>query len=116
MRATRAAALILAGMPATVATLVRALLVLVPVGLLFAWSAVSLARAKSVWGVVQLAGAGCLVVVVLTHVCEALGVFPVMQWGSPTSVGHYLDLSSALLGLTLLPAGYLGTKMRGGRT
>jgi hypothetical protein len=101
------------GMPGS---LLKALLVSVPVGLLLTWSAVSLARAKSRWGIVQLTGAACLVVVVLTHLCEALGLFPAMHWGSPTSAGHYLDLSSALLGLTLLPVGYLGTRMRGQRT
>jgi len=30
-----------------------------------------------------------------------------MQWGSNHSVGHYLDLGSAVLGLTLFPIGYL---------
>ncbi len=30
-----------------------------------------------------------------------------MQWGHENSVGHYLDLSSAVLGLTLFPLGYL---------
>ncbi len=51
--------------------------------------------------------AACLVVVVLTHVCEALHFFPWMRWGEPDSVGHYLDLSSAILGLTLTPVGYV---------
>ncbi len=49
----------------------------------------------------------CLVIVVLTHICEALGLFPWMGWGAEHSAGHYLDLSSAVLGLTLFPAGYL---------
>lgn len=30
-----------------------------------------------------------------------------MEWGSPRSVGHYIDLGAAFLGLTLLPAGFL---------
>ena len=30
-----------------------------------------------------------------------------MRWGSELSVGHYLDLVSAVLGLTLFPIGYL---------
>jgi len=47
------------------------------------------------------------VVVVLTHVCEALHVLPWMRWGEEQSVGHYVDLSSAVLGVTLLPVGYL---------
>jgi len=45
--------------------------------------------------------------VVLTHVCEALRLFRWMHWGAEHSAGHYLDLSSAVLGLTLFPAGYL---------
>jgi hypothetical protein len=30
-----------------------------------------------------------------------------MQWGSPHSVGHYLNLSSAVLGVVLFLLGYL---------
>ena len=52
--------------------------------------------------------AGCVVVVVLTHVAEAFKLFPIMGWGLPTSPGHYLDLISAVLGCTLLPLGFLG--------
>jgi hypothetical protein len=55
----------------------------------------------------QLFGAGALVVVVLTHVCEAIGLFPFMQWGEPDSAGHYVDLTSAVLGVTFLPVGFL---------
>ena len=55
----------------------------------------------------QLVGAGCLMLVVLTHVAEALHLFPWMQWGMEHSVGHYLDLFSAIFGLTLFPIGYL---------
>jgi|SRR4029453_11505889 hypothetical protein len=42
-------------------------------------------------------GAGCLLVVVLTHACEAFRLFPWMHWGAEHSVGHYVDLSSAVL-------------------
>jgi hypothetical protein len=45
--------------------------------------------------------------VALTHVFEALQLFPGMRWGFEHSPGHYLDLSSAVLGLTLFPTGYL---------
>jgi hypothetical protein len=41
------------------------------------------------------------VLVVLTHVAEALHLFPWMQWGSSNSAAHYLDLWSAVLGLTM---------------
>jgi len=62
----------------------------------------------TIWRLLQLVGAGCLVVVVLTHVAEAFKLFPIMGWGLPTSPGHYLDLISAVLGCTLLPLGFLG--------
>jgi hypothetical protein len=45
--------------------------------------------------------------IVLTHVCEAHHFFPWMGWGLKHSLGHYVDLFSAILGLTLLPAGFL---------
>jgi hypothetical protein len=54
----------------------------------------------------MLLGAGCLIIVVLTHVCEEFHLFPVMGWGLKHSPGHYLDLSAAILGLAFLPAGY----------
>jgi succinate dehydrogenase/fumarate reductase cytochrome b subunit len=87
-------------------TLLKALVLLVPAGLLFSYSLV-LSKRRAPWSALQLVGATCLVIVVLTHVCEALRLFPWMHWGAEHSVGHYLDLSSAVLGLTLFPAGYL---------
>ena len=38
----------------------------------------------------QLLGSGCLVVVVLTHLCEVLHVFSWMHWGSSTAPGTIL--------------------------
>jgi len=88
------------------AILLRALVALVPAGMLFAGSVVLFLRGKTVGSCLQVLGAGCLVAVVLTHLCEALHVFPWMRWGDAHSVGHYLDLWSAVLGLTLFPVGY----------
>jgi len=88
-------------------TLLKALVALVPACMLFSGSAVLFLREKAVYSFLQLLGAGCLMVVVLTHVSEALHLFPLMQWGHEHSVGHYLDLSGAVLGLTLFPVGYL---------
>jgi hypothetical protein len=50
---------------------------------------------------------GSVIVVVLTHVAEALHIFPSMGWGLPDSAGHYLDLVSAILGCVLLALGLL---------
>jgi hypothetical protein len=55
----------------------------------------------------QLSGTACLIMVALTHVCEAHHLFPWMGWGLKHSVGHYLDLSSAILALTLLTLGFI---------
>jgi hypothetical protein len=88
-------------------TLLKALVALVPVCLLFFWSLVLFFRGKTLCSFLQLLGAGCLVVVILTHISEALQLFPRMHWGLPNSVGHYLDFWSAVLGLMLFPVGYL---------
>lgn len=87
-------------------TLVKAFVLLVPASLLFLYS-FALLRRKAPWAAIQLVGATFLVVLVLTHVCEAIHLFPWMGWGAEHSAGHYLDLASAVLGLTLFPAGYL---------
>lgn len=92
---------------ASEATLIRALAALVPACVLLSGSAVVFFRGKTLWSFLQLFGAGCLMVVVLTHVSEGLHLFPWMHWGAEHSAGHYLDLWSAVLGLTLFPAGYL---------
>lgn len=88
-------------------TLLKALVALVPACMLLFGSVVLFSRGKTAWSFLQVLGAGCLVLVVLTHVSEALHLFPWMHWGLEHSAGHYLDLSSAVLGLTLFPAGYL---------
>ena len=89
------------------ATLLKALVALVPASMLFSGSTVLFFRGKTVSSFLQLLGAGCLIVVVLTHLSEALHLLPWMHWGLEHSVGHYLDFWSAVLGLTLFPIGYL---------
>ena len=75
--------------------------------LLFLGAVVLFLREKSGSSLIQLVGAGCLLVVVAAHVSEALQLFAWMQWGLPHSLGHYVDLWSAVVGLTLFPVGYL---------
>ena len=87
--------------------LLKALVALLPLCLLFSGSVVLFRKGKAVGSFLQLLGTGCLVLVVLTHLCEALHLFPGMHWGLEHSAGHYLDLWSAVLGLTLFPIGYL---------
>ena len=52
-------------------------------------------------------GLAFLLIVALTHVAEDFHIFPAMGWGLPNSVGHYLDLVSAILGFTLLLLGFI---------
>jgi hypothetical protein len=63
--------------------------------MVFAGSLLLYFRNKNPSRLLQLLGAGCLVIVVLSHLSEALHLFPIMHWGEGHSVGHYLDLSSA---------------------
>ncbi len=88
-------------------TPLKALVALVPTSMLLSGSVVLFLKGKTVSSFLQAFGAGCLVLVVLTHVSEALRLFPSMRWGFGHSVGHYLDFGSAALGLTLFPMGYL---------
>ncbi len=87
--------------------LLKALIALLPAGMLFSGSAVLFFRGKTGRSFLQLLGAGCLMLVVLTHVSEALHLFPGMHWGAAHSIGHYLDFWSAVIGLALFPLGYL---------
>jgi hypothetical protein len=97
------------------ATLLKSLAALAPTLMLLFGSTLLYLRARTLSSLTQVVGAGCLVVVVLTHVCEALNLFPAMRWGVADSVGHYLDFWCAVLGLTLFPLGYLFHALGGKR-
>lgn len=75
--------------------------------MLFYASVLLFSKARTASFLLQFLGAGALLIVVLCHLCEALGLFPWLGWGLEHSVGHYLDLSSAIAALTLFPMGYL---------
>ena len=89
------------------AQLLKALVALVLALVLFTASGLTLRLERTVSPLIQLIGAACLVIVALTHIFEALNLFPSMRWGQPNSFGHYLDLLSAVFGVTLVPTGYL---------
>lgn len=65
----------------------------------------SFVRHKDLPTSLQLFGAALLLVMVFTHVAERFDLLAVMSWGRPDSMGHYLDLTSAIGGLTLLSSG-----------
>ena len=85
----------------------KSFVALIPACLLFIGAVIISLRRKSLSSIFQLLGTAALVVVVLAHVFEALHVFPRIGWGSQNSVGHYLDLLCAILGVTLFSLGYL---------
>jgi hypothetical protein len=84
----------------------QALIVRIPAALLLVRALLLIRRHASAAGIMQICGSTCLMVVVFTHIAEALHILPAMHWGEPHSAGHYLDLTSALLALTLLPVGF----------
>ena len=87
------------------ATLLKALVLAVPVASAVAWSVRAFTQSRTLGSTLQLIGAACLSVVVLVHVAEALEVMSFMRWGAPDSPGHYVDLSSAIGGIALFPTG-----------
>lgn len=66
-------------------TLIRAMLAFVPVCLALAFSVASLSRRKTIASFFQLVGASGLMVVVGSHICEALRLFSFMQWAWKTA-------------------------------
>ena len=88
-------------------TTFRAVLVLVVVAPIIVWSGWRCWRRPRISTALQALGAGGLLVVIAAHVCEGLQLFPRMGWGQPRSAGHYLDLTAAIVGLALVPVGYL---------
>jgi hypothetical protein len=97
-------------------TSLKTLIALVPASILLLGSVVLFVRERTFACFLQLLGASRLVVMVLTHVFEAFDLFPSMHWGREQSVGHYLDFWSAVLGLSLFPAGYLSHSLTKCRT
>ena len=85
---------------------VKSTIALVQVSLLFYGSVVLSRATRSVWVFLQVIGSAFLVIVVLTHICEALGIIRWMRWGLEDSIGHYFDLGSAVLGVGLFTTGY----------
>ena len=85
----------------------KGILALIVTSAIVAGLAILYRMRRTVGSVLQLLGVTCFVVVALTHVFEAFSIFPEFGWGEPRSIGHYIDLGAAILGLTLVLAGFL---------
>jgi hypothetical protein len=93
-------------------TLAVAIVIGVPILLLLMLAGRRLVSAPTVTNVLSVLGAGSLLVMVLTHIAEALNLFPVMGWGQRHSLGHYLDLASVYAGIAFLVAAALCPLLR----
>jgi len=92
--------------------LLRALLTLAAGATLLIWSLKRVREFSPLGPILQLVGACGVLGVAGAHLCEALRLLPGMGWGAPHSIGHYVDLVSALAAVTLLPVGLLVTRLR----
>ena len=88
----------------------RLIIIGLAVCIAFCASLASYAEEKNAMAFTQLAGASLLLVVIFAHVCEAFGFLASLGWGRPDTVGHYIDLVSAIAGAILLPIGYFGRR------
>ena len=77
----------------------KALLALVVTTIAFGAAAILYHKRRDTAAVLFVLGTAFLIVVTLTHVFEAFGLLLAFRWGRPDSVGHYIDLGAALLGV-----------------
>jgi hypothetical protein len=72
-------------------------------------------RHRSFPAVLFVGAASCFTVVAIAHLFEAFSILPVAGWGQQRSVGHYIDLSAAVLGASFALAGMSAVARRRGR-
>ena len=93
----------------------KGVLALLATSALLAGSAILYKRHGTVSSARQLLGVACFVVVAVAHVFEALVILPALGWGQSRSIGHYIDLGAAVVGVTLVSAGLLFEYVRRAR-
>ena len=91
-------------------TALKAMVAAVPALLVFAGSAVLFSKTRAAPALLQLLGAGCLLVVVLAHICEMLDLIPWMRWGLPIVSGTILISQAPLLALRCSRSACFGTR------
>jgi len=74
-------------------------------------SANAFVKEKTVVVLAQFIGSMFLLVVIFAHTAEALALFPSLGWRQPATLGHYIDLASAIASAILLPVGYFGRRL-----
>lgn len=91
-------------------TLARAIIALVLSGSVCVVTGRTLRRTRALGSLFEMIGAAGLAVLGVTHLCEGLHLLPWMRWGMQGGPGHYLNLASLAVAITLLPLGYLLTR------
>jgi hypothetical protein len=94
-------------------TLAWAVIALVLAGSVCVVTGRAFRRTRALGSLFETIGAAGLAVLGVTHLCEALHLLPWMQWGMEGGPGHYLNLASLAVAITLLPLGYLFARRRG---
>jgi hypothetical protein len=89
------------------AAVLNGLLALTAACVFFGVSVILFLTRRGFVSALQALGIGCFAVMALTHVFEAFSILPSLGWGRPHSVGHFIDLVAALLGVTLVTTGFL---------
>jgi hypothetical protein len=91
---------------------VKSLFALLVASLLLAGAAVAFGRRRSSARALLVLACVSFVVVALTHVFEAFAILPGAGWGQPRSIGHYTDLTAALLGSLFVVAALVARMFR----
>ena len=77
----------------------KAIFALVLATILFGAASIFYRRRRTAATALAALATAFFVVVALTHLCEAFGLLSAFAWGEHNSLGHYIDLGAALLGL-----------------
>ena len=89
------------------ATVLRGLLALAGASVFLAVSAALFVTRRDLASALLATGIGWFAVMALTHVFESFSILPAFGWGRPHSVGHFIDLAAASLGIAFVAAGFL---------
>jgi len=95
------------------AAILKGLLALAGACVFLGVSASLLLTRRSLGAVLQALGLGCFGVMALTHFFEAFSILPALGWGKPHTIGHFIDLVAAVLGVTLVTASFWLGGVRG---
>ena len=89
------------------AAVLKGLLALAGASIFLAVSAALFVTRRDLGAALLATGIGWFGVMALTHVFESFSILPAFGWGQPHSVGHFIDLAAALLGIAFVTLGFL---------